>query len=85
MSSWVKLVQTEDYEFSSYGRGLAYQLVHRPSKREVFVQGDDATELRRQLNAIQERYPNTAPWSLVLRELWSEYEQLATPLGIAAY
>jgi len=54
----VVIMQSDRYELTSYGNGLAYRLRNKERGRSLFVQGDEATSFRDELNAIENANPD---------------------------
>ena len=50
--------ETARFVIRSFGNGLAYCLTHKAQRREVFLQGDDATTFHDEWNAIGEAKPH---------------------------
>ena len=65
-------VDTEGFCLQSYGHGIAFCLTNKKAKRDVFMQGDDATTFHDELMLLQQAKPH---WSNddTLRDLWSRY------------
>lgn len=65
---------TDLFNLTSYGNGLAYCLAHKTQCREVFVQGDDAGDFREAWEAID---ANNGGGTLnhVLSRLWGMYAE----------
>lgn len=62
------------FTLASYGGGTAYIMAHRGET--IFVQGDDATQLREDLESIAVNFPND-PVETCLSRLWAIYEDMA--------
>lgn len=60
----------------SLGNGLAYELSCNGEAGTVFVQGDDAEELRATWDGLEIVFPH-AHTTLLLREMWGMYGELA--------
>lgn len=80
----VILENTDLWNVTSHGNGLAYSFYHKPSESEGFLQGDDATQWRDDYSAMQEAYANPASawhhksWNACLSELCADYLQEVT-------
>lgn len=76
----LKIMSAGPYELHSLGNGLAYCLENwgndeRPEQPwSVFVQGDDASQFRDEIDAIEAMHP-TMPTRDVLGEMWAIYWQ----------
>lgn len=71
------------YRLVSYGNGLSYSLelrIEGEPLRTVFVQGDDATQFRAELDALEAAYPETSTAKL-LRMMWADYGDASTVEG----
>ncbi|NDC09941.1 MAG: hypothetical protein EBZ75_11495 [Oxalobacteraceae bacterium] len=70
---WFKLV--------SYGNGLAYLIVHKPSQTETYIHGDDAAQFERELDAIEIAKP-ALTYSETIGYAWGHlgYREMATPI-----
>lgn len=68
------LMHAYPYELTSYGNGIAYNLAKLDEARRasVFVQGDDATEFRHTLSALEGSFPHW-PTRRILGELWEAH------------
>jgi hypothetical protein len=62
------------FSLVSFGGGTAYLLSHQGAT--IFVQGDDAGQLREDLESIAVNFPND-PVERCLSRLWAIYEDLA--------
>ena len=58
----------------SYGNGTAYIMAHQGAT--IYVQGDDADQLREDLESISVNFPND-PIEACLSRLWDIYEDMA--------
>lgn len=70
-----------EWQVTSYGNGLAYQIAHKPSKKTIFFQGDDAEIFRNQFEAMTEGTP-ALNFSDALGIIWSDYAECARELWI---
>jgi phenylalanine-4-hydroxylase len=73
------LIDQDGYKLTSYGDGSAYALEH--DGRGAFMQGDDATQLRDEIEAFELAWP-CASRATLARFLWMtlEYGLASTPL-----
>lgn len=46
-----------EWQVTSYGNGLAYEILRKPDLANVFVQGDAADEFREELDKLTSRVP----------------------------
>ena len=75
----VTLENTDLYTIESYGNGFAYSFSYKPTGKETFLQGDDATQWREEYEAMQVAYNNPQSvwhgksWNLCLSQLCSDY------------
>ena len=79
--SQVVIARGEGYTLTSYGNGLAYRLANELEGSELFVQGEEAEELRRDFEALESRYPTWTD-ATTLEFLWARvgYGDAATPI-----
>lgn len=79
--SQVVIVRGGPYTLTSYGNGVAYRLANELEGLELFVQGDEASELRRDFDALESRYPTWTD-ATTLEFLWARvgYGDAATPI-----
>jgi hypothetical protein len=63
----------DGYRLTSHGNGWAYTLADTINRRSVFLQDDDATLFRADIEAREAANPHASP----LPDLWSEYAHLA--------
>lgn len=49
--------QSENYILTSYGNGIAYNLHNTALDKSVYVQGDDAAQFRKELEARENAFP----------------------------
>ena len=73
----VEIFTSERFALVSYGNGESYALHNHPAKKSLFVQGDDATTLRDEIDAWERIDPNM-PTDSILTEIWNEYVDIAT-------
>lgn len=71
------IAQSASFTLLSYGNGWAYLLANRALKRSVFLQDDDATLFRSELDAHAEANPQ-ASQEEILGWLWEEYAAAST-------
>ena len=69
MASNVTIYQAGGYSLVSHGNGWAYTMI-RPDGATLWLQDDDATAFREELDSL----PATWPVLAVLREMASRYE-----------
>lgn len=70
------LVKSDQFILTSYGRGVAYELLSIERQQYVFVQGSDAAAFRdywEQLEAINPQ----ASTNCIMSRLWFDYEPIA--------
>lgn len=60
-----------EFRLDSYGNGAAYTLVNAAANRSTYVQGDDATQFRDELDAVETTFPNGSP-DEILGWLWDQ-------------
>jgi hypothetical protein len=71
--------QTDIWTIESHGNGLAYSFFHKPSGKEAFLQGDDASQWRDDLESMESAYLNplsvwyNQTWNNCLTELCGDY------------
>lgn len=75
------LAETRNYRLTSFGRGLAYELLHKPTGKSVYVQGDDALAF-----GVEWETTNSVFTTIkALDHMWWVYEPVARethePLG----
>lgn len=56
----------------SYGNGLSYELRNKNADDSIYLQGDDATQFREELDAMENADP-MCPTDTILNELWNTY------------
>jgi|HubBroStandDraft_6_1064221.scaffolds.fasta_scaffold205622_2 hypothetical protein len=66
----IAIYSTADFTVWSIGNGWAYEFINKAAKRRVFVQDDDATTFREDLDS---------PWR-TLRDVWCDYDSVSTPI-----
>jgi len=71
--------QAAPYSVRSAGAGACYLLTNHAARRDVFFQGDDATQFETELEAMELTRPN-APTSAILAELWTLYADVSAPI-----
>lgn len=75
-----------DWQVTSYGNGLAYELANKRTLEAVFFQGDDAENFRDSLAVLTE--PRAGSYSAVLGYsdalgcIWSDYMENAQDWGV---
>lgn len=61
------------FRLTSYGNGTAYELWYRAmARRSIDLAGDDATQFRSELDALEAANPDTDTQVLLAR-LWDQY------------
>jgi len=67
---------TDRYTLTSSGDGLAYSLEDKTHAMVIYVQADDATTFRDELEALEDVYPE---WTTdeILECLWDAYSSTA--------
>ncbi len=75
----VTLSDTPNYRLVSYGNGLAYSLAKKETTTDVYFQGDDATQFREELEAMENADPERLTDD-ILGELWHRYAPDAEPV-----
>lgn len=66
------IMHGERYQLVSYGNGVAYEIREKDKTTSLFVQGDDATTLKQELDAIEAAFPEMSIDD-VLARLWEPY------------
>jgi hypothetical protein len=66
----VTIIDTADYTVTSYGNGVAYEFINKRAKRSVFVQGDDAEQLRADLDSEWRTHT----------DVWCDYDSVSLPI-----
>jgi hypothetical protein len=64
-----------DWQVTSWGNGLAYEILHKPSKRTLFFQGDDAEIYREQFQQLTEGVP-CLDFADALAVIWADYSEI---------
>jgi hypothetical protein len=73
----IEIFTSDRFALVSYGGGISYALHNHPAKKSLFVQGDDATTLRDEIDAWKRIDPDM-PTESILAEIWDGYVDLAT-------
>ena len=71
----IKIFASNRYTLISYGNGESYALHNHPAKKLMYIQGDNATTLRNEIDAW-ERIDPKKPTDSILAEIWSEYADI---------
>jgi hypothetical protein len=71
----IVIAQCGPLSLTSWGGGLSYTLRHEAERSSVFVQGDDATAFREELEAEEDARSHLSG----LPEMWSRYGHVADP------
>ena len=61
-----------DFKIASHGNGWAYLIVNKSLDRDMWLQDDDATQFRNELDALERAQPERATDSII-GELWNMY------------
>lgn len=63
-------ITTDNFHLYSHGNGTAYTLYNRCDRSDLFWQGDDAAQIREDIEAGE-----NASWSYdkILTEIWNTY------------
>ena len=69
-----------NWQVTSYGNGLAYEIVNKETSRCLFFQGDDADIFRDSLSALTDKRPSLS-YSDALECIWSDYNECAYGSG----
>lgn len=75
--------QTDAWQIESHGNGFGYAFTRKSDGKEVFLQGDDATQWREEYEAMQTAYSNpesvwhSQTWNACLSQLCGEYVELS--------
>ncbi len=69
----VVILSGKDYAVTSYGNGLSYRLDNHATKQSAFLQGDDATQFRTDLEDTEAAWPEWSP-DQVCAWLWGQFE-----------
>lgn len=70
------LVDSSKFRLVSWGNGTAYTFDNKTAKRSVFLQGDDATQFRSELESMENAYPDRET-DYLLTEMWEQYETVS--------
>lgn len=67
-----------EWQVTSYGNGLAYEIAHKPSGKSLFFQGDDAEEFRSRFDSLTDGTVHPVlNFSDALSVIWHDYVELA--------
>lgn len=66
------LYETPTFQVASWGNGLSYALLHKPSGRDIFFQGEAAEEFRNEIEAGEALDPSI-PYEDIFAEQWAVY------------
>ena len=69
----VRIMEGQRFALDSFGNGWAYALRKINPLKSVWVQDDDATQFREELDALETTRPNDSP-DAILGALWSDFE-----------
>lgn len=64
------------WQVTSYGNGIAYELVNRRTRQAIFFQGDDAAQFRDEFDGLTGRAPSL-DFADALRVIWNDYSEIA--------
>jgi hypothetical protein len=64
-----------DWRVTSWGNGLAYEIEHKPSGRDIFFQGDAADEFRTEFDNLTTGLLCLS-FADALQAIFAEYEDL---------
>jgi hypothetical protein len=64
-----------DWQVTSYGNGLAYEIVSKPSLASVFFQGEDAEQFRTEFDNLTSGLP-ALTFADALTVIFQDYEAL---------
>lgn len=70
-----------DWQVTSFGNGLAYEIANKRASAALFFQGEDAQIFRESLEALTDRGPKL-DYANALACIWSDYAESATEWGI---
>ena len=59
------------FKLESWGNGLSYELLHKPSNMSTFVQGDDADRFAEERELVERHMPDKTD-EQVLMWLWDQ-------------
>jgi hypothetical protein len=76
MPSRVVVFNSDKFALVSYGNGMSYALHNHRARRSLFVQGDDATTLREEIESW-ERVDPDKPYDEIYAEVWSDLAPVA--------
>jgi hypothetical protein len=65
------LFTSDRFALVSYGNGASYALHNHEAKKSLFVQGDDATTLRDEIESYERCFPDK-PYDEIYAEIWSD-------------
>ena len=65
-----------EWQVTSYGNGLAYQIICKPEGKSLFFQGEDAEIFRKDFDAMTEG-PPALDFADALGVIWSDYSEIA--------
>jgi hypothetical protein len=68
----VTIYKSAPFELVSLGNGTAYELTRHDDGASIFWQGDDATELRQNIEAYEMLCPDY-PIVRLLADIWNNY------------
>lgn len=73
MTTQVTIRDGNAFSLVSFGNGWAYRLVNRPHGLSVWLQDDDATRFREELDGLEDARPHDDADS-ILSALWDDFE-----------
>jgi hypothetical protein len=65
-----------DWQVTSYGNGLSYEILHKPDLASLFFQGEDADAFREEFRALTESPPYLS-FADALCVIFQDYEGFA--------
>jgi hypothetical protein len=74
----VTILRGDKFSLESHGNGWAYTLRRHEGRLSIWLQDDDASTFRDELDSLERAFPYR-PLDDVLSTLWGEYSSLASP------
>ena len=71
------ILNTDKFQITSYGQGVAYQFVNKRTCRDILFQGDDALLFHAEL---VDMWDGHLPYDRFLARVWDEFAHLSEPL-----
>ena len=69
------IMRSSSFTLDNQFNGLCYCLTHIPSGKDIFLQGDDATQFREELDALELARPEALAEE-ILGELFNQYNEV---------